>query len=129
MLNKILKFFLGLGILMLFYALALGLIKITGLRIPPAILGLVLFAISLINGWIKEDWIKLTSEFFLKNMAMLFIPFIAGLVVYQSLILKNWISIVVVIFFATTLTIVLTGLFVEYGIKYLRMYRMRRHND
>ena len=114
---------------MLFYALALGLIKITGLRIPPAILGLVLFAISLINGWIKEDWIKLTSEFFLKNMAMLFIPFIAGLVVYQSLILKNWISIVVVIFFATTLTIVLTGLFVEYGIKYLRMYRMRRHND
>lgn len=129
MAKKILKFCVGLGILISFYFLALGIIKYTHLRIPPAILGLILFASSLISGIVKEDWIKQTSEFFLKYMALLFVPFIVGLVVYQSVLLKNWISIAVVIFFATVLTIVFTGLFVEYGIKFLRLHRMRKHND
>lgn len=129
MIKKIANFILGIGILIIYYFISLVIIKYTHLRMPPAILGLILFASSLIGGIIKEDWIKSTCEFFLKNMAMLFVPFIAGLVVYQSVLLKNWVSIAVVIFFATTFTIILTGLFVEYGIKLLRIHRMRKYND
>lgn len=129
MLKKTINFTLGLAILIGFYVLSFGIVNLTHIKMPPAILGLILFSACLINGTIKEDWVKSTSEFFLKNMAMLFVPFIAGLVVYQSVLLKNWISIILVVFITTLLTIVLTGLFVEYGIKWLRLYRMRRKHD
>ncbi|MCM1265013.1 MAG: CidA/LrgA family protein [Candidatus Gastranaerophilales bacterium] len=123
------KFLLGLGILFMFYILSLFIIKLLHIAIPPAILGLVLFAIALINGIIKEEWIKLTSEFFLKYMAVLFVPFIVGVIVYKSVILKNWLAIILVVLLTTTITIVLTGLFVEYGIKYLRLHKMRKYRD
>lgn len=127
--KTVLKFFLGLGILFLFYILSLYIIKVTHIFIPPAILGLVMFAISLMLGIVKEEWIKVTSEFFLKYMAILFVPFIVGLVLYKNVLFKNWLAIILVVFLTTTITIVFTGLFVEYGIKYLRLYKMRKHND
>ena len=129
MLKKILNFILGISILFGFYVLACGILAFTHIKMPSTILGLIIFAFCLTGGIIKEEWIKSASEFFLKNMAMLFVPFIAGLVVYQSLLLKNWISIAVVVFISTLLTIILTGLFVEYGIKFLRLYRMRKNHD
>ena len=129
MLKRILNFTRGLIILIGFYVFSFGIVNLTHTKIPPAILGLILFSICLINGIIKEHWVKSTSEFFLKNMAMLFVPFITGLVVYQSVLLKNWISVLLVVFITTLLTIVLTGLFVEYGIKWLRLYRIRRKHD
>ena len=92
-------------------------------------MGLILFSIALINNWIKEDWIKTTVELFLKNMALLFVPFIVGLIVYQDTLLKNGLNIAIIVFITTILTIIFTGLFVEYGIKYLRLHKMRKHHD
>lgn len=129
MIKTLLKFLLGLGILFSFYILSMCIIKLTHITMPPAILGLILFSLSLINGIIKEEWIKTTVEFLLKNMAILFVPFIGGLIIYQSVLLKNWVAIMLIVLLTTTITIVLTGLFVEYGIKYLRLYKMRKHND
>lgn len=129
MIKTLLKFLLGLGILFSFYILSICIIKLTHITMPPAILGLILFSLSLINGIIKEEWIKTTVEFLLKNMAILFVPFIGGLIIYQSVLLKNWVAIMLIVLLTTTITIVLTGLFVEYGIKYLRLYKMRKHND
>lgn len=127
--KSIIKFFIGLGILFGFYVLSLYLTKLLHIAISPAILGLVLFSAALVFGLIKEDWIKTTSDFLLKNMAIFFVPFLGGLIVYQSVILKNWLAIILTIFITTTLTIVLTGLFVEYGWKYLRLYKIRKHHD
>ena len=129
MLKKILNFILGIAILFGFYILASGILVLAHIKMPSAILGLILFSLCLTIGIIKEEWVKTASEFFLKNMAMLFVPFIAGLVVYQSVLLKNWISIAVVVFISTLLTIILTGLFVEYGVKFLRLHRMRKNHD
>ena len=129
MIKTLFKFFLGLGILFSFYIISLCIIELTHIHMPPAILGLILFSISLINGIIKEDWIKTTVDFLLKNMAILFVPFIGGLIIYQSILLKNWVAIMLIVLLTTTITIVLTGLFVEYGIKYLRLYKMRKNND
>lgn len=129
MIKNILKFILGFMILLCFYFISLFIIKITKIFIPPAILGLILFALSLIFKIIKEEWVETTVNFFLKNMAILFVPFIGGLIVYKSVLLTNWLTIALVILITTTVTIVLTGLFVEYGIKYLRLHKMRKHND
>lgn len=127
--KKILEFILGLIILFGFYFLALAFLNILHIKFPAPIFGLILFSIALINNWIKEDWIKTTVELFLKNMALLFVPFIVGLIVYQDTLLKNGLNIAIIVFITTILTIIFTGLFVEYGIKYLRLHKMRKHHD
>lgn len=115
--NIIFKYIRGFFILILFYFASLFITKLTNLPIPPAITGLVLFAAALIYGIIKEEWISDSCNFLIKNMALFIVPFMAGLVVYKSLLIKNWLVILTVIFITTTLTIILTGIFTEYGLK------------
>ncbi len=88
--------------------------------LPPAILGLILFAVSLVLGIVKEAWIETTANVLIKNMAMFIVPFMGGLVVYKSLLVKNIFVILFVTFTTTTLLIIITGLFVEFGLKFMR---------
>lgn len=88
--------------------------------LPPAILGLILFAVSLVLGIVKEEWIETTANVLIKNMAMFIVPFMGGLVVYKSLLVKNIFVILFVTFTTTTLLIIITGLFVEFGLKFMR---------
>lgn len=129
MVGKFFKFLLGMAILFAIYYVSFFILKLTGIKLPPAILGLVLFAWGLSVGVIKEDWVKDAVDFMLKNMPVLFVPFIVGIVLYKSVLTENLIAICLVVLFSTTLTIVGTGLFVEYGVKLLRLHRMRRHQD
>lgn len=112
-----LKFILGFGILFLIYYVSIFLVKLTHIAFPPAILGLILFTLALFTGIIKEEWVEKTANFLLKNMAVLFVPFVVGLIVYKDILLQNWLSILLVIFVTTTVIIVSVGLFVEYGLK------------
>ena len=123
------NFIIGLLILIGFYFISCFIIKLLHISLPPAILGLILFALALIQGIIKEDWIKPVCDFFIKNMAMFLVPFLGGLIVYKSLLMKNWLVILTVVFVTTTLTIVITGLFVEWGMKLLRLYRIKKSED
>lgn len=125
--KKIFDFTRGLIILICYYLLSLEILKLVHIQFPPAILGLILLAVSLISGVIKENWIKDTSEWLINNMAMFLLPFIAGLVAYQSIILKNLIPILLVIFITTSAIIVLTGLFIEYGLAFLRLHHWRKN--
>ena len=119
-------FILGFLILIAFYYISLGIIKLLNIPLPPAILALILFVISLIKGVIKEKWIKLTCEFLINNMAMFLVPLFCGLIAYKALLIKNWFAIFIVIFLTTTLVIVFVGLFVEWGIKFLRLNRIKK---
>ena len=129
--NKILDFTKGIIILLIFYFISFGILHIVHIQFPPTILGLILFAIALISGIVKEDWIKTSSEWLINNMAMFLLPFIAGLVAYQSILLKNLVPIVLVIFVTTTAISVLTGLFIEYGTAFVRLnhWRKNHHDD
>lgn len=129
MIGKFFKFLLGMAILFAIYYVSFFILKLTGIKLPPAILGLVLFAWGLSVGIIKEDWVKITVDFMLKNMPVLFVPFIVGIVLYKSVLTENLLAICLVVLFSTTLTIVGTGLFVEYGMKLVRLHRMRGHHD
>lgn len=128
MIKKTFEFILGFLILFGFYFLSALVIKVLKITFPPAILGLMLFATALISGIIKENWIKTSVDFIMKYLPMLFIPFIVGIVAYKNLLMQNLPAVLVVIFITTIATIVGTGVFVEYGIKFLRLWRMK-HND
>lgn len=124
--EKFTNFLLGFTILVIFYFASCLAVRLFHIPLSPAILGLVLFAISLIQGLIKEEWIKASCDFLINNMAMFLLPFLGGLIVYKSLLMKNWFVILVVIFITTTLVIVVTGLFVEWGIKFLRLHNIKK---
>ena len=126
MLKKVWNLIIGFIILFAFYFISLIIVKLIHMPLPPAILGLILFAIALIQGYIKEEWIKIACDLLIKNMAMFLVPFMAGLIVYKSLLLKNWLVIFLVIFVVSTLTILITGLFVEWGLKLLRLYNIKK---
>lgn len=120
MLKQIYYFLRGFAILVMFYIISLFIIKSLHIMLPPAILGLILFAVSLILGIVKEAWIETTANVLIKNMAMFIVPFMGGLVVYKSLLVKNIFVILFVTFTTTTLLIIITGLFVEFGLKFMR---------
>ncbi len=84
---------------------------------------------ALITGIVKEKYVQFTCEILIKNMAMFLIPFWGGLIVYEKLLEKNWLSVLLVILITTTIIIVATGLFVEYGTKFLRLHNMREQDD
>lgn len=127
--KTIYNFIIGFLILVSFYFISYFIMKFLNISFPSVILGLVLFAISLIYGIIKEEWIKSSCDFLIKNMAMFLIPFLGGLIAYKSLIIRNWLLILIVIFVTTTLTIVITGLFVEWGIKFLKLYKYKKFGE
>ncbi len=126
--KRFFNFIIGFLILIGFYFLSFYILKLLHITFPPAILGLILFSFALIEGIIKESWIKDTCEFLINNMAMFLVPFIGGLIVYKSLLIKNWLVILVVIFISTTVIIAVTGLFTEWGIKFLRLNKIKTVN-
>lgn len=130
MVKKSFKFLLGFAILFAFYYLSFFIVKSFNIKLPAAVLGLILFALSLIFGIVKEEWIDTTVNFLLKNMALLFVPFVVGLSAYKSFLAKNFVPILLVVLVTTTLTIVFTGLLAEYGIKFVRLLKIKRaHRD
>lgn len=86
MLKKALKFTLGMAILFAVYYVSYLILKLTQIKLPPAILGLVIFAWLLYIGAVKEEWIKPAVDFMLKNMPILFVPFMVGIVLYKSVL-------------------------------------------
>ena len=123
MVKKIFKFLLGFAILFAFYYLSFFIVKSFNIKFPAAVL-------SLIFGIVKEEWIDTTVNFLLKNMALLFVPFVVGLSAYKSFLAKNFVPILLVVLVTTTLTIVFTGLLAEYGIKFVRLLKIKgAHRD
>lgn len=102
------------------------LVKITGFPFPAPILGIVVLFVFLQLNIIRRDWIKDICSLILKYMPLLFIPLAVGIVSYYGIIEKNLIPILINVIGTTTLTLLLTALFVENVIKYVRLQKMRK---
>lgn len=124
-LKKFLYIIWGFIILLAFYYVSCFIVKLIHISLPPAILGLILFAISLKQGLIKEQWIKPICDILINNMAMFIVPLFCGLIAYKSILAENWLAILIIIFVTTTIVIVLTGIFTEWGIKILRLNKIK----
>ena len=101
-------------------------IKLTHIVIPAPILGIVVLFILLQFDVIKKEWIKESCEFILRYMPLLFVPLSVGIITYLGVIEKNLIPILINVIGTTTLTLLLTAMFVENVIKYVRLQRMRK---
>ena len=112
-----------------FSVFGIGVYKYAICIVLGAILGLILFTVSLVTGIVKESWVKPACELFINNMSMFLVPLFCGLIVYKSIIAKNWIAIFIIIFLTTTIVIIFTGLFTEWGIKLLRLNNIKTYES
>lgn len=125
MIRGFFKLILGFLILCLIQFVCNFFIKYTHIVFPSPILGIIVFAILLRFKIIKEAWVKDICELTLKYMPLLFVPLAVGIISYYSLIEKNLIPILVNVVIVATFTLVITALFVENIIKYIRLKKYK----
>ena len=58
MVKNSIKFLIGFAILLGFSYFSLFIVNSLNLKVPASVIGLISFAISLIVGLIKEEWVK-----------------------------------------------------------------------
>lgn len=129
MFSRIIKYFIGLFILCAIQFICNCIVKYAHIIIPSPILGIILFAFLLKLNIIKKDWVKDICNLLLKYMPLLFVPLFVGIISYYSILKKNLIPIAMNVILTTTITLIVTAIFVENVIKFVRLHKIRKlHN-
>lgn len=89
------------------------LVALLTLPIPGAVLGLVILFLCLKLKWISLDQVETVGNWFQETMAFFFLPLMVGLIVYMDLLTQYWVEILWVVFGASILTFVLSGMLTE----------------
>src|ERR1700730_17933391 len=89
-----------------------GIVQVSGLPVPGAIIGLVLlYVILVLRGEIPDEMSR-TSGFLLQNLGVLFVPAGVGVIAYLPMIATQWWSILLVLLVSVCMTIGITALVV-----------------
>lgn len=89
-----------------------GIVQLSGLPVPGAIIGLILlYTILVVRGKISDE-MSATSGFLLQNLGVLFVPAGVGVIAYLPMIAAQWWIIVLVLLASVCATIAITGLVV-----------------
>ena len=102
-------------------ALAEGIVFLTGIRFPAALLGMLLLTLLLMLGWVKLEWIKEVSDFLLAHLGLFFVPPGVALMLHFDLIGTALLPIAVATLVSTLIVLALTG----WTYQWLRL-RLRR---
>lgn len=95
----------------LFTFLALGelIVWATGAPVPSSIIGMILLAMSLQAGIVKEAWVSRIADFLVRNLGFFFIPAGVGLMQCLGVLKDYWFPIVASTVVSTMLIIATTG--------------------
>lgn len=76
------------ALFIIFVCLAAGelLIRLSGLKLPASIIGLLLLFGLLQLGWVKTEWFCQITDFLMQNLMLLLIPPCVGLMNYLDLL-------------------------------------------
>ncbi len=130
MLYRFIKYVIGFMILCFIQFICNKVVTAFHFFLPAPILGIIVLSFLIQMNIIKKEWIKDISNLLLKYMPMFFVPLFVGIIAYYSLIQKNLIFILISIIITTTLTLLLTAIFVENVIKFVRLKKIKElHND
>lgn len=130
MISRSIKITTGFLILCIIQYICNYIVKITHIVLPSPILGIIIFTVLLQLNIIKKVWIEDICNLLLKYMPLLFVPLFVGIISYYGIIEKHLIPILINIIITTTVTLLVSALFVENIIKFIRLHRIRKiHND
>lgn len=130
MLARVIKLIIGFGILCTVQYICNWIVKYTHVLLPAPILGIIVFACLLQFKIIKKEWVQDICNLLLTNMPLLFVPLFVGIIAYYGIIEKNLIPILINVVLTATITLIVTAIFVENVIKFVRLRKIRKmHND
>lgn len=130
MISRLSKIIFGFCILCLVQFFCNMIVQKLRLALPSPILGIIVFAFLLQFKIIKKEWVREICNLLLKYMPLLFVPLFVGIISYYGLIEKNILPILLNVILTTTLTLIITAIFVENVIKHVRLHKIRKiHND
>jgi len=107
------KFLFQFLIILFFYFLGEAISYLLPFSFPGAVIGMLLLFISLNFGLVKVQDIKLISNFFLKYMALFFIPAGVSIMASYHLIQEHLISISFVLILSTLFMLAFISLLVD----------------
>lgn len=123
--KKILNFILGGWIIFSVLYFSIFLLDKLKITFPAPVLGIIILFILLEFKIVKDIWIKDFCEFILKDMILFFIPLFVGIISYYDIIIKNIVPILITVSLTTLLIMGFVAIFIEYGIKYSRLYKIK----
>ena len=83
----------GLAILLGFNLIGMALSKWAGVPLPGNVIGLILFTGCLFAGIVKLQWVEGAAGFLLHHMLLFFAPVVVGVIAYESLLKREWLSV------------------------------------
>lgn len=94
-----------------FGCLAVGelIVSLTAIKLPSSIIGMLLLALLLKIGWVKEKWVKGMADFLAKNLALFFVPSGVSIMLYLDIIKSALLPIFVASIGSTVIVLIVTG--------------------
>ena len=83
---------------------------IPGFPLPGAVTGMILMLLMLLSGFIKLERIRNAADFFLKYLALFFVPLVVNLIKESELLSTYGLKLIIVILGTTLITLAATGL-------------------
>ena len=100
----------GMAVLLAFWAAGEGVVRGARLPLPGSVAGMLLLAGALRLGWVPVDRVRPAAELLIRHMGLLFVPPGVGLLLYFSLIRREWLPITVAAVASTLLVLLAVGL-------------------
>lgn len=104
----------GVFIILLFYVIGIGASHLIGGVIPGSVCGMLLLFAALCLGIVKPDNVRSVARALTQNMAVLFVPAGVGIMAQYDLIAQNWVGILTITIVCTLLVLLSTGGIAQY---------------
>ncbi|MBR4069684.1 MAG: CidA/LrgA family protein [Bacteroidaceae bacterium] len=99
----------GVFTILLFYVIGIGASHLIGGVIPGSVCGMLLLFAALCLGIVKPDNVRSVARALTQNMAVLFLPAGVGIMAQYDLIAQNWVGILTITIVCTLLVLLSTG--------------------
>ena len=104
----------GVFTILLFYVIGIGASHLIGGVIPGSVCGMLLLFAALCLGIVKPDNVRSVARALTQNMAVLFVPAGVGIMAQYDLIAQNWVGILSITIVCTLLVLLSTGGIAQY---------------
>jgi holin-like protein len=103
------KLIAGLLILIAYHQLGEWLVRLSGWPLPGAVIGMLLFFISLLLFGKLPEVVATGAEILLRHLALLFVPAGVGIILLLDLIREQWLAMLLSLVISTVLSMLFTG--------------------
>lgn len=97
------------AIIFLCLAVAELIVGFSGIRLPSALIGMLLLVALLKAGWVRLEWVKSVSDFLLTNLGLFFVPPGVALMLHFDLIRDELLPIATATLISTVAVLAVTG--------------------